>query len=80
MLHINDLTYRLGARLLIDQATVALPRCARVGLVGRNGSGKTTLFRIIAGELSAESGGVQIRAACACDGSSRKRPAARQRC
>jgi ATP-binding cassette, subfamily F, member 3 len=60
MLHINDLTYRLGARLLIDQATVALPDGARVGLVGRNGSGKTTLFRIVAGEISAESGDVHM--------------------
>ena len=60
MLHINDLTYRLGARLLIDHATVALPEGSRVGLVGRNGTGKTTLFRIILGELSTESGGVHL--------------------
>lgn len=60
MLHINDLTYRLGARLLIDHATVALPEGSRVGLVGRNGTGKTTLFRIILGELSTETGGVQL--------------------
>ena len=31
MLHINDLTYRLGERMLIDHATVALPTGARVG-------------------------------------------------
>ena len=60
MLHINDLTYRLGARLLIDHATAALPEGSRVGLVGRNGTGKTTLFRIILGELSTETGGVQL--------------------
>ena len=41
MLHINGLTYRLGERLLIDNATAALPSGARVGLVGRNGAGKT---------------------------------------
>ncbi len=60
MLHLNDLTYRLGPRLLIDQATVALPPNAKVGLVGRNGTGKTTLFRIILGELATESGGVGL--------------------
>ena len=49
MLHINALTYRIGQRLLIDNATVALPSGARVGLVGRNGAGKTTLFRLIRG-------------------------------
>jgi ATP-binding cassette subfamily F protein 3 len=58
MLHINSLTYRLGERLLIDNATAALPTGARVGLVGRNGAGKTTLFRIIAGDLSPESGSI----------------------
>jgi ATP-binding cassette, subfamily F, member 3 len=58
MLHINALTYRLGERLLIDNATVALPSGARVGLVGRNGAGKTTLFRLIRGEVSPESGSI----------------------
>ncbi|RBP13824.1 ATP-binding cassette subfamily F protein 3 [Roseiarcus fermentans] len=58
MLHINGLTYRLGARLLIDGATAALPSGARVGLVGRNGAGKSTLFRLIRGEISPESGAI----------------------
>ncbi len=60
MLHINDLTYRLGERLLIDHATVALPTGSHVGLVGRNGAGKTTLFRLICGEISGESGSISI--------------------
>ena len=58
MIHINSLTYRLGDRLLIDDATAALPSGARVGLVGRNGAGKTTLFRLIRGDLSPESGAI----------------------
>ena len=58
MLHINDLTYRVGARLLIDHATVAIPTGAKAGLVGRNGAGKTTLFRLIAGELGSETGSI----------------------
>ena len=40
MLHINDLTYRIGARLLLDHATVALPEGAKTGLVGRNGAAR----------------------------------------
>ncbi len=60
MLHINDLTYRLGPRLLFDDATAALPDRARVGFVGRNGAGKTTLFRMISGELAPESGSVTL--------------------
>jgi ATP-binding cassette subfamily F protein 3 len=60
MLHINDLTYRIGDRLLFDHASVALPVGAKAGLVGPNGSGKTTLFRLIAGEIGPETGGVAL--------------------
>ena len=60
MLNINDLTYRLGDRVLIDRATVAIPTGGRVGLVGRNGAGKSTLFRIIRGEISPETGAVKM--------------------
>ena len=60
MLHINDLTYRVGERLLFDHASAALPTGARVGLVGRNGAGKTTLFRLISGEIGAESGSISM--------------------
>jgi ATP-binding cassette, subfamily F, member 3 len=60
MLHLNELTYRLGPRVLFDRATVALPERARIGFVGRNGAGKTTLFRMIAGDLSADSGTISL--------------------
>jgi ATP-binding cassette, subfamily F, member 3 len=60
MIHINDVTYRLGDRLLLDKATAAIPDGARVGFIGRNGTGKTTLFKIITGDLGLETGGVQL--------------------
>lgn len=60
MLQISDLTYRIGGRLLIDKASVTLPARAKTGLVGRNGAGKSTLFKLITGDLSPESGAVQI--------------------
>jgi len=58
MIHINDITYRIGPRLLFNQASAVLPEGARIGLVGRNGAGKTTLFRMIAGELSPDAGAI----------------------
>jgi ATP-binding cassette subfamily F protein 3 len=61
MLHLNDLTYRIEGRLLLDDATVALPQGHKVGLVGRNGSGKTTLLKLIKGELVPETGGISLR-------------------
>jgi ATP-binding cassette subfamily F protein 3 len=60
MLQINDLSYRLGPRILFDHATAVLPPGARTGFVGRNGSGKTTLFRMISGELGPEGGSVSL--------------------
>ena len=60
MLHINDVTLRLGPRVLFDHASAALPEGARIGFVGRNGTGKTTLFKMIADELQPDGGSLSI--------------------
>ena len=60
MLHINDLTYRIEGRLILDHATAGIPAGHKVGLVGRNGTGKTTLLRLIIGELGAEDGSISV--------------------
>jgi len=61
MLHINDLTYRIGGRTLLEGATAVIPKGHRVGLVGRNGSGKTTLFNLIGGDISVDGGEIRLR-------------------
>jgi ATP-binding cassette subfamily F protein 3 len=58
MLHINDLTYRIEGKLILDAATAAIPEGHKVGLVGRNGAGKTTLLKLLKGELHADDGGI----------------------
>jgi ATP-binding cassette subfamily F protein 3 len=60
MLHINDLTYRIEGRPILDQATVAIPSGHKVGLVGRNGAGKTTLLRLLKGEIAPDDGSISI--------------------
>ena len=60
MLHINDLTFRIGGRAIFVGASVAIPTRHKVGLVGRNGSGKTTLLRLIAGELTPDDGRINV--------------------
>ncbi|SUB01127.1 Uncharacterized ABC transporter ATP-binding protein YheS [Pannonibacter phragmitetus] len=60
MLQISDLTYRIGGRLLIDNASVTLPARSKTGLVGRNGAGKSTLFKLITGDLTSEGGSVSV--------------------
>jgi ATP-binding cassette subfamily F protein 3 len=62
MLSIDDLTYRLGDRVLFDKAGVFLPPRSRAGFVGRNGAGKTTLFRLVSGEIAPESGKISLPA------------------
>jgi ATP-binding cassette subfamily F protein 3 len=60
MLHINDLTYRIEGRPILEQATVAIPSGHKVGLVGRNGAGKTTLLRLLKGEISPDDGSISL--------------------
>jgi ATP-binding cassette subfamily F protein 3 len=60
MLRIEKLTYRIGSRVLLDQASAAINAGHRVGLVGRNGTGKTTLLRLITGVLEADGGTIEI--------------------
>ncbi|MGE0628816.1 MAG: ABC-F family ATP-binding cassette domain-containing protein, partial [Hyphomicrobiaceae bacterium] len=60
MLHINDLSYRIEGRPILDGATVGIPGGHKVGLVGRNGAGKTTLLRLIAGEAAPDLGSITM--------------------
>jgi ATP-binding cassette subfamily F protein 3 len=60
MITISDISARIAGRLLLDNASVSLPTGTKAGLVGRNGAGKSTLFRIITGDLGAETGSVSI--------------------
>jgi ATP-binding cassette, subfamily F, member 3 len=60
MLHINELTYRIEGRPILEGATVAIPTGHKVGLIGRNGTGKTTLLRLIIGEIAPDDGSITI--------------------
>lgn len=60
MLHINDLTFRFGSRILFEGATAFVPAGQRVGLIGRNGIGKTTLFGLIEGRLQPQAGNISV--------------------
>lgn len=60
MLFIQDLTYRIAGRTLLEKANVSIPAGHRVGLVGPNGTGKSTLFKLISRELTADSGEITL--------------------
>jgi ATP-binding cassette, subfamily F, member 3 len=60
MLNIANMTYRIGGRVLLEEASASLPTGHKVGLVGRNGTGKSTLLKLILNELVPESGEASI--------------------
>ncbi|MEJ0063139.1 MAG: ABC-F family ATP-binding cassette domain-containing protein [Alphaproteobacteria bacterium] len=60
MLSIQELNYRIGGRVLFNNVSVNIPAGHRIGLVGPNGAGKSTLFKIIAGEIGADSGHISL--------------------
>ena len=60
MLTIQNLTYRVGGRTLLDRASLSIGAGQRVGLVGPNGVGKSTLFKLIAAELAADGGEINL--------------------
>lgn len=65
MIKLHDISYSVEGRPLLENASATIPAGHKVGLVGRNGTGKTTLFRLIRGELSLESGSIELpRQAC----------------
>ncbi|MCI0529481.1 MAG: ATP-binding cassette domain-containing protein, partial [Nitrospira sp.] len=61
MLNLHNIRKAYGNRIIYDEASLQVGPRERVALIGPNGSGKTTLFEIIAGRLSPDDGGVQIR-------------------
>lgn len=59
MLSFNQVSLRRGAQLLFSDATFTLHKDSKVGLIGANGAGKSSLFKMIIGELEADSGSVE---------------------
>ena len=49
----------LGGRTLLRDLSWSIGPGMRIGLIGVNGSGKTTLLRLLAGDLTPDSGGVK---------------------
>jgi ATPase subunit of ABC transporter with duplicated ATPase domains len=60
MIRFENITKQNSHRILFFEASAALNRGEKIGLVGPNGAGKTTLFRMIAGEEAPDEGQVSI--------------------
>ena len=60
MIRLDSISKQNGHQLLFIEASAALNRGEKVGLVGPNGAGKTTLFRMIKGEDAPDEGQVAV--------------------
>ncbi|MDR3326495.1 MAG: ATP-binding cassette domain-containing protein [Rhodospirillaceae bacterium] len=65
MININHLTYRIGDKILFNNAGCHISKNQHVSLVGCNGSCKSTLFKLIRKELYSDAGTITVHC-CAC--------------
>ena len=62
MIALRQVTFARAGRPLVIDASLQLHAGWRVGVVGANGCGKSSLFALLAGELHAEAGAVDLPA------------------
>ncbi len=56
LLQVNQLSKYFGAEIILSNIKLEVQTRDRIALVGRNGAGKSTLLKMIAGQLSYDSG------------------------
>jgi len=56
MLQCKNISISFASKALFEDVSFVIQERERCALVGRNGSGKSTLFRVLSGELEADSG------------------------
>jgi len=60
MIRLDNITKQQGTRLVFIEASAALQKGEKIGLVGPNGAGKTTLFRMITGQDEPDTGQILV--------------------
>jgi ATPase subunit of ABC transporter with duplicated ATPase domains len=60
MIRLDNIGKQNGHQILFVEASAALQKGEKIGLVGPNGSGKTTLFRMIMGQEQPDEGQVAV--------------------
>lgn len=60
MIRLDSISKQNGHQILFIEASAALQRGEKIGLVGPNGAGKTTLFRMITGQDQPDEGQVAV--------------------
>lgn len=57
---VDGLSLAFGTKVILENVSFSLDEADRLGIIGVNGCGKSTLFKLITGELLADSGEVYI--------------------
>jgi ATPase subunit of ABC transporter with duplicated ATPase domains len=60
MIRLDNISKQNGTRLIFVEASGALQKGEKVGLVGPNGAGKSTLFRLITGQEEPDEGHILV--------------------
>src|SRR5438132_6051781 len=60
MIRLDNISKQQGHQILFIEASAALQKGEKIGLVGPNGAGKTTLFRLITGQELPDEGQVSV--------------------
>lgn len=59
-IHIENVSYRYGAKIALERVSLKIEEGAFLGLVGPNGSGKSTLIKCILGLLKPQEGDIYL--------------------
>src|SRR5215468_12507540 len=60
MIRLDNISKQHGHQILFIEASAALQKGEKIGLVGPNGAGKSTLFRLITGEEQPDEGQLAV--------------------
>lgn len=60
IIEIHNISKKFGDKTVINDLEYTLARHDRIGIIGKNGQGKSTLIKILNGELTPDSGTIEI--------------------
>ena len=64
MISVSNISYYIGGRALLEDASMFIKPNDKIGLIGLNGRGKSTLLKIINGDLNIDKGSISKSKDC----------------